>query len=368
MAMSDLDKIQMGLAASGMVPGPTGIASDLADAGISLGRGDLLGALLAGGAAIPGIGMAFGARGARHLGKLGRGGGRSAMDVHDIVKARRARHGAEEADEARKWRNVEESEIENPDQFLHPEERELIQEINAGEELEESMTSGLALGREMDESLIAEIGDGLQKHGVGWKEAVGKGSAELKAKYESLMNSLEGADAAGLSNTVSYKRTMAKIEEILKREDSVAEFSLNRLDGQSFGESVENAVTTIQADIVRNTTGGVIPPGTAQKHFGGDLNEITLEGLPENDLIRQMTEGPEPNYRSSEMTTHEAMEQEAIDRYMQTGDPNVLPPGMRGQDVDAGYYPAAGMRRVKGLYPSAGNHPNPSSFSDHAPR
>ena len=44
-----LDQAQMGLAAAGMIPGPAGIAADLTDAGISLSRGELLMAMLAGG-------------------------------------------------------------------------------------------------------------------------------------------------------------------------------------------------------------------------------------------------------------------------------------------------------------------------------
>ena len=48
-----LDKIQFGLMGAGFTPGPLGIFADLADAGISLGRGDLLNAGLASLAALP---------------------------------------------------------------------------------------------------------------------------------------------------------------------------------------------------------------------------------------------------------------------------------------------------------------------------
>lgn len=58
MADEDLDKAQYGLMAAGMAPG--GFVADLADAGISAGRGDLLGTILGLGAAIPGLGMIVG--------------------------------------------------------------------------------------------------------------------------------------------------------------------------------------------------------------------------------------------------------------------------------------------------------------------
>mgnify|MGYP003117961884 CR=1 FL=1 len=64
-----LDELQLGLAGAGFIPGPLGITADLADAGVSLYRGDLLGAGLAGLAAIPGLGMAFSGR---HALKAGR--------------------------------------------------------------------------------------------------------------------------------------------------------------------------------------------------------------------------------------------------------------------------------------------------------
>jgi len=64
-----LDELQLSLAGAGFIPGPVGIAADLADAGVSLYRGDLLGAGLAGMAAIPGLGMAFAGR---HALKYGR--------------------------------------------------------------------------------------------------------------------------------------------------------------------------------------------------------------------------------------------------------------------------------------------------------
>ena len=60
MTDEELDKLQLGLGVSGMTPG-VGNVADLADAGISAGRGDLLGTILGLGAAIPGLGMAFGA-------------------------------------------------------------------------------------------------------------------------------------------------------------------------------------------------------------------------------------------------------------------------------------------------------------------
>ena len=79
MTDEELDKLQLGLGVSGMTPG-VGNVADLADAGISAGRGDLLGTILGLGAAIPGLGMAFGA---------GRGISRAAEQTEaaaDIVK------------------------------------------------------------------------------------------------------------------------------------------------------------------------------------------------------------------------------------------------------------------------------------------
>jgi hypothetical protein len=59
MTDEELDKFQLSLAAAGMTPG-VGNLADLTDAGISLARGDLLGAVLAGLSAIPILGMAAG--------------------------------------------------------------------------------------------------------------------------------------------------------------------------------------------------------------------------------------------------------------------------------------------------------------------
>ena len=53
----ELDKFQLGLGATGMTPGPVGLAADLTDAGISFGRGNYLAGLLSLGFAIPGLGV-----------------------------------------------------------------------------------------------------------------------------------------------------------------------------------------------------------------------------------------------------------------------------------------------------------------------
>ena len=58
MTDEELDRTQLGLGAAGMAPG--GFVADIADAGISLGRGDILGAILAGLSAAPILGMAAG--------------------------------------------------------------------------------------------------------------------------------------------------------------------------------------------------------------------------------------------------------------------------------------------------------------------
>ena len=142
----NLDKVQMGLAASGMVPGPTGIASDVADAGISIGRGDLLGALLAGGAAIPGIGMAFGARGGRHLGKLR--GGKLA-------------------------------------QGMLPEEVAMLRHADEGADLERAMTKADEPWSETDE--LQEIGRDMRTD-----EIIRESKHELDEFYAELMNLTEG--------------------------------------------------------------------------------------------------------------------------------------------------------------------------------
>ena len=75
MTDEDLDKAQYGLMAAGMAPG--GFVADLADAGISLSRGDLMNAMLGLGAAVPGIGMAVGA------GRLAKGAAKAAGDLPD---------------------------------------------------------------------------------------------------------------------------------------------------------------------------------------------------------------------------------------------------------------------------------------------
>jgi len=59
MTDEELDAFQLALGAGGMTPG-VGNFADLADAGISLGRGDILGAVLAGLSAVPILGMAAG--------------------------------------------------------------------------------------------------------------------------------------------------------------------------------------------------------------------------------------------------------------------------------------------------------------------
>ncbi len=256
----NLDKVQMGLAASGMVPGPTGIASDVADAGISIGRGDLLGALLAGGAAIPGLGMAFGARGGRHLGKLRGGKLAQGMLPEEVAMLRQADEGA------------------------------ALRHADEGADLERAMTRDetgemFAAADEVDESLIAEIGDGLQKHGVTWDEAVESGKAELQKTYSSLMDMQEGG------GDMSVGLDIAKIEAIHREPDTIAEFALNRLEGRSFEESVESTLTTIQA---RELPYGA-PPSAAAMEQG------------EEDLLRQMTsdQGESPTLSWEEIAPDE---------------------------------------------------------------
>ena len=78
MTDEDLDKAQYGLMAAGLAPG--GFVADLADAGISLSRGDLFNAMLATGAAIPGLGMAFGA------GRLAKGVGKSSDSFYSRLE------------------------------------------------------------------------------------------------------------------------------------------------------------------------------------------------------------------------------------------------------------------------------------------
>ena len=66
MTEEELDAFQLALGAGGMTPG-VGNFADLADAGISLGRGDILGAVLAGLSAVPILGMAAGGANASRL-------------------------------------------------------------------------------------------------------------------------------------------------------------------------------------------------------------------------------------------------------------------------------------------------------------
>lgn len=77
-----LNELQMGLAGAGFIPGPVGLSADLADAGISLYRGDLLGAGLAGLAAIPGLGMAFAGRHALKAGRPLREAAEGGLDYY----------------------------------------------------------------------------------------------------------------------------------------------------------------------------------------------------------------------------------------------------------------------------------------------
>ena len=91
MTDEELDRTQLGLGAAGMAPG-VGNVADLADAGISLGRGDILGTILGLGAAIPGLGMAFGAgRGLSRAKKLGNYAGKEAKAAWTPTEAKNFR-------------------------------------------------------------------------------------------------------------------------------------------------------------------------------------------------------------------------------------------------------------------------------------
>jgi len=254
----NLDKAQMGLAASGMVPGPTGIASDVADAGISLGRGDLLGALLAGGAAIPGIGMAFGARGGRHLGKLGKSG-RSAAEVHDMTKARRARGSQREARET---------------------EARLLAEqepwYGSMEDAQHSMTESMYDNKSL--ALPSSFSwDELEREAASldlrMSDVIERGKDELQRNFNTTMDMME---SGALRETHGAEIHLERLDIIMKDRKAVAEFELHRLNGTGFDESVESVVTEIQAEELMR--------------FGADPSQLAGRADDEADLMRNMTE------------------------------------------------------------------------------
>lgn len=280
MAYEDnLDKIQMGLAAGGMVPGPTGIVSDLADAGISLGRGDLLAALLAGGAAIPGLGMAFGGR---HLGKLGKarklagGGGKlpHGMLPEEVAMLRQADEGADleramtGGEEVRKISSAEEA-TQWGDELLADEPR-IDEWYSRGDDPEKI------------------FGKDISEFNLSASRQAGATREEISASYEELLDMAKGP---------TEDRNAAAARTLLLNDDGLDLYIVGRKSGNPPEESAKAAVDNIDMRGIDEAEASAMGPLTpAEEQFNSYMGSQrptqadSFRDQGEQDLLRQMTE------------------------------------------------------------------------------